>query len=150
MVLPATSVVVLLVLLIANAAGTGITTVALAALLAVLMSTTETGAVTEALFTCVPTPLANALKLIVTELPGGSVTVEVKREEDVVVAVTVPPAAPLVLINVAPLSPEGSTSLTVAPVAVLGPALLTTNVNTVVWLSAKVLGLADLVIDRST
>lgn len=150
MVLPATKLVVLLVLLIANAAGTGMTTVALAALLAVLMSTTETGAVTEALLTCVPTPLASALKLIVTELPGGNVTVEVRRDEDVVVAVTVPPAMPLVLIRVAPFRPEGSKSLTVAPVAVLGPALLTTNVKTVVWLSTKVVGLADLVIDKST
>ena len=115
-----------------------------------LISTTLTGAVTEALLTCEPTPLASALKLIVTELLGGSVSVEVRREEDVVVAVTVPPAAPLVLISVTPLRPEGKTSLTTALVAVLGPELETIRVKTVVWLSAKVVGLADLLIDKST
>lgn len=119
-------------LLMASAAGTGITTVALAELLAVLMSTTLTGAVTEALLTCEPTPLASALKLIVTELPGGKVTVDVKRDEELVVAVTVPPAAPLVLISVAPFKPEGKTSLTTALVAVLGPAFETTREKTVV------------------
>lgn len=121
-----------MVLLIARAAGTGITTVALAELLAALISTTLTGAVTEALLTCDPTPLASALKLIVTELPGGKVTVDVKRDEEVVVAVTVPPAAPLVLIKVAPLKPDGKTSRTTALVAVLGPALDTTKLNSVV------------------
>src|SRR5262245_55632373 len=103
--------------------------VSVAELLEVFVSKNPVGAVTVAVFTRLP--VADALmftvKVIVTELPDGKVAVLLMLPVPLVAPTTVAP--PEVEMLQLPLDTfEGKLSAIVAPVAVLGPLLLTTIV----------------------
>ncbi len=88
-------------------------------------SFTPTGAVTVAVLEMVPVPLAVAVTVNVAVPPLSRSTVAARLPAPLA-GQTEPPLA--VQVQVAPLSCAGKTSVTVAPVTALGPALLATMV----------------------
>ena len=85
-------------------------------------------AVTVAVLVSTPSSVAAAVAVSVNVavLPTGNVTKVLTLPEPLAAEPVAPPAKTAV--HVAPLKPAGRTSCTNAFVAVLGPALLTTNV----------------------
>src|SRR5262245_58164610 len=80
--------------------------------------------------------------------PGGRVTVSLMLPDRPAVLPVAPPAA--VLVKAAPPSAAGKRSVTVTPVAVLGPAFVTTTVYVVVVPGTAVVGPSVLLTTTST
>jgi len=118
---PGVAVVKPSVLVIARSAVPDSVSLSVAELLPGLGSVTPAGAVTVAVLDSVPVAAAEmaALTVYVTDPPAGRLTVSVMLPEPA--AVQVPPPAPT-QVQVA-VSEAGNVSATVAPVALLGPAL---------------------------
>src|SRR6478735_4835299 len=91
-------------------------------------SVTPAGGVTVAVL--VSDPVAEGptrtVKVKVTLAPAGRSTVVARAPVPLVGPLTVPPPLLAVAAQVAPVTPAGSGSDTLAPVTALGPALLTT------------------------
>lgn len=118
------------------------TTVAVDTLLVNVPSLALLGATTVARFTGAPLAAAVALINTVNVWLTGIVTVPVKVDPVMLLAVNVvAPLEPLALTNVNVPKPVGKPSITVAAVACAGPLLLMVRVKVVVWPIDRLAGL---------
>lgn len=147
---PSASDGVLATLLADRSALGPITTVAVEILLVRVESLALLGANTVARLVGAPLAAAVALTKTVSVWLTGMVTVPVKVDPVMLLAVRVVAAfEPLALTKVSVPSPAGKPSTTVAAVACAGPLLLMVRVNVVVWPIDKLVGLAILLMAKS-
>src|SRR5215813_11124253 len=116
----------------ARSATSVMVSMSVAVLLFRLLSVSPAGGVTVAVFTKVPVALALILaeKEKVTLAPTGRFTLVLKAPVPLLglPEVIAPPPLPPTNVHVSLVTPTGTLSRTLAPLATLGPALLTTMV----------------------